>query len=780
MTRPCLIPAALLLSLAPLSAAAQTPEAPPVADPSPATTLDAITVTGTRASNRTALKSAVPVEVISAQRLQQTGFTDLARALQFAEPSLNFPRAQTTPTAANTRAITLRGLSPDEVLVLINGKRAHGSAVINVNFAVGRGSAPFDLATIPLVAIERVEVLRDGAAAQYGSDAIAGVVNIILKSRADEGIASLGLGITERGDGEAANGAASRGFTLPGGGRLVLSGELDFKNQTNRAELDQRLGRVSYRIGDPEATAINAVLSAALPVSAVAGEVYGDLLLSRKQSSNAVGFRLPGSSPLYPDGFLPLVTPTILNLDQTLGLRGALPYDLRYDAATTLGYSSAEFAVRDTANTSLGAASPTRFDAGTANYLQSTTGFTLSRALPELLAGGNLSLGLEYRVEQYELQPGEPASISGTGASGFPGFNPRIPVDDSRDAQGVFVDLELRPLAWLSLGAAARLDHYSDFGEAQTYKLSSRAEATSWLALRGSHSTGFRAPSLQQQFYSSITTVANGPNRTLVNVGTFQVADPVAQALGAEPLRAETSFNSSIGLVFTPLRQLSVTVDFFRTQINDRIALSNALSGAAVTAALNNAGITNTQQAAFFTNALDTRTQGFDFTLKHRAKLSEQLRLSTTLGFERAVTRVREQRQNRVLPALPLIGVQPRLLLTEAQPNSKLTAGFTLSRAPVDVTLAITRFGSYRSAPIRDPQTFGAKTLVDLSAQAALTRTLSLSLGVLNVGDTYPDDLAQQELAFAAFGGSYRYGEESPFGTQGRAYFAQLWLDLAR
>jgi iron complex outermembrane receptor protein len=747
-----------------------------------AAALDAVVVTGTRAPDRTALRSSSPVDVITAEALQGTGYADLGRALQFSEPSVNYPRAQTTPSAANTRAITLRGLSPDEVLVLIDGKRWHTTAVINVNFAVGRGSAPFDFSIIPVAAVDHIEVLRDSATAQYGSDAIAGVINIILKSNADGGLAQLQGGLAQKGDGANTDAAFSRGFRFGDGGRVTLSGEGSYQDYTNRAAEDGRYGRTTFRIGDPRSIVGSVAASALLPVFDKAGQLYDDLLISRKDSTNAGAFVAPGKSPLHPNGFLPDINPIIWDVGHTLGLRFALPMAWNMDLSNTFGYSDAEFRVYDSANASLGAASPTSFHAGSAAYLQDLTDLTFSRKLPDWLEGGNVALGAEGRYESYRLRRGDAASTSGAGSSGFPGFNPRTRVDDARGAGAAFVDLEIKPLRWLTLGGAGRYDHYSDFGGAPTWKASFRAEAAKWLAFRGSASTGFRAPSMQQEHYSSITTVANGgATKTLVNVGTFQVSDPVARALGATPLQAEKSHDYSLGLVLTPMRKLSFTADWFRTDIDRRIALSDALSGAQVQAVLSAAGITNVQQVAFFTNALDTHTQGYDLTGRFRGDIADNADYGIALGYERSPTDVRSHAGNPALPGLVLNGTHSTLLLTQAQPVDKLTASFQLAVAAYGATLDVTRFGKYTDAPIAAPQTFGPKTVVDLALAAQLTQHLKISVGILNIGGVQPDPLADtgpKSASYQSFGGSYVYGEESPWGTQGRAFYGRLSLGL--
>ena len=263
-----------------------------------------------------------------------------------------------------------------------------------------------------------------------------------------------------------------------------------------------------------------------------------------------------------------------------------------------------------------------------------------------------------------------------------------------------------------------------------------------------------------------------------MNVGTYQVGDPVARALGATPLRTEKSHDKSAGIVLKPTASLSMTADVFRTDIDNRIALSDALSGAAVTSVLTQAGITNVQQAAFFTNALSTRTQGYDLSMRYRAAITDSTNGALALAFEHSPTEILALSGNPVLPSLPLIGLHSRTLLTQAQPKNKLSAQLALDHGPFSSALDVTRYGQYVDAPILDPQTFGAKTIVDLSFGVRLEQQFTVTAGVLNVGNTYPDQLAEQALAYKSFGGAFLYGEESPFGTDGRAYYLRLQLQL--
>lgn len=728
-----------------------------------------IIVTGTRSAGRAAIESSAPVDVVSNDAIEGTGYPDLSRALNFLQPSVNFARAATTASAANTRPITLRGLSPDQTLVLVNGKRRHANAVLNVNNSIGRGAAGVDFDTIPESAIERIEILRDGAAAQYGSDAIAGVVNIILKSNASGGSGSILGGVTEAGDGLNGLATASAGFGLGEGGHLTLTALVRHQDPTNRAFTDQRFGRVTYRIGDPRASVTNFAFDAGVPIGDL--ELYGFGTVTRKVSNNAAGFRVPGFSPLYPGGFLPIVEPTIWDVGGTVGLKARFG-SLRADLSQTFGYNKADFQVFDTANASLGLASPTRFDSGGVTYRQHVTDLTLALPLDGVLAGGNIAAGAQYRRESYAIRSGEPLAYAGTGADGFAGFNPRNPTNAGRDAYAGFLDIELRPVRQLLLGGAVRYDHYDDFGGRTTWRATGRLEAAPGVAVRATLGSGFKAPSLQQQYYSAVQGALSAG--VLVNVATLPVADPVARALGAAPLKPERSRNATAGVVFGPFGGFTFTADYFHIRIRDRIALSEQLGGAAVNTVLRDAGITGFSQVRFFTNAVDTTSKGVEVTARWQGALGPETRLAVAAGYSWLDNRLDTLRANPTLPALPLLATKSILFLTEAQPRAKATVQANLTRGRFELGASLTAFGTYTSAPLVRVQTFGGKESVDLSAGYAFAEGLRLQAGVQNLFDARPDGIIDQATAIAATGGSFPTGEETPLGLNGRSYFARL------
>ncbi len=739
-----------------LSAGAAWAETPP------AQAVDELVVVGSRGAARLATETPAPVDVFGAEQLADRGLNDLSKTLQTLAPAFNFPRSATGPSSANTRSATLRGLGPDQVLVLINGHRRHGSSVLNFNNTVGRGTVPIDFNTIPASAIQRVEILRDGAAAQYGSDAIAGVINIVLRDDATGGAGSLQLGETEDGDGATVIAAARQGFDLGQGGFLMLDAELRKRGHTNSAEVDPRVGRITQRHGDPDSRDLNLALNAERPLGPVT--FYAFATLDDRKSESTPLFRLPTVAPtIYPNGFLPLVRLDMRDFGGAVGLKGEAAGWI-WDLSDTLGYDRGAFEVDNTVNTSLGASSPRRFDAGGTRYGQNLVNLTVSRSFA-ILSGANLAAGLEHRYEQFRIRPGEPASFQGAGAQGFPGYNPPTPVDVDRTAFSAFLDGELSLRKGLDLGLAGRFEDYSDFGRKTVGKASLFWRANDWLAVRATTSTGFRAPALQQQYFSTVTSQLSGG--ALVNVGTFAVSDPVARALGATPLKAETSKSYSAGIVLTPAPHLSLTADLFRIDVDDRIALSESLAGASVAAILTARGITNASQVRFFTNAADTRTEGWEAAAHWSGAVGGDGRLDLTLAYGSYDSDVRRLKANPVLPTLPLLGPQSIGVMTDAQPRNKLTLAGGLDWGRWTLTADLIRYGKWTAAPLGPSQTFGAKFTLDLSAAYDLTERLNLRAGVINATDAYPDRV------IGANDGR-PYTEAGGLGVDGREYYLRL------
>lgn len=746
--------------------------------------LQQVVITGTRRVNRTVAESESPVDVLSAADLQRTGTTELATALAQLLPSLNFPRPSLTDASDAVRPAQLRGLSPDQTLVLIDGKRRHTTAVVNINGTQGRGSAPVDLNTIPLAAIERIEVLRDGAAAQYGSDAIAGVINIVLKKGARGGSVNAELGQTDAGDGLRHTESASAGFALGPDGWIRFALENRHQQRTNRAGVDTReaateprFGQVNNRLGDPDSHQQAAVLNAELPLAG-ALQAYAVATLSHRDTVSAAFWRTRATAVannvagLYPEGFLPLQRSTTVDVGLIAGVRGELA-GWSWDASLNHGRNRFDIDVTNTANYALGNASPTRFDAGRLSNQQTVLNLDLSREIDlGLVAPWTLALGAEARRERYEIDAGEPASYQSGGASGFPGFQPGNAGAHARRDVAAYASLEGRMTQSFSASAALRAEHYDDFGGASSAKLSGRYAWSPAVAVRGTVSTGFRAPSLAQRFFA--TTSTNLINGALVEAGTFPVESAAAAALGAKPLKPEKSRNLSLGLLLQPLAQWQTTVDVYQIDIDDRILLSANLSlPTALRDQLAAQGVL-VSAGRYFTNALDTRTRGVDVVSTWQQDWGGAGRGQYTLAYNHNRNSVRHVDDNPALLSANNLTLIDRVTLARAtvgSPKDKLVASAEHRWGPWSGRVAASRYGSFviRQSNAANDQTFGAAWLLDVSAgweQGAW----QVSAGVDNLTDRYPDRV----IAANAIGGILAYNQFSPFGFNGRQYYAKV------
>lgn len=748
-----------------------------------------VIVTGTRSLKRTVADSEAPVDILTAKDLQASGSSELGEALNRLLPSLNFPRPAVADGTSATRPAQLRGLSPDQTLVLVNGKRLHTGAVVNVNGTAGRGSAPADLNTIPLIAIDHIEVLRDGAAAQYGSDAIAGVINIILKKGAEGGEVSLSAGRYSAGDGAQWNLSATTGAQLADKGWLRVSAEQKSLGETNRSLPDlrnpqePRYGQINQKQGDPRVVQTSATINAAVPVTETA-ELYGYANLSRRQADAAATWRTAYTSgttlrtPLYPQGFSPNQASVGEDISSVLGVRGRND-GWRWDLSANYGQNEFSLDVTNTANLSLGANSPTSFYAGKLTNIQTVLNADASRdiELPGLQNPATLSVGAEYRRDQYRIGAGELNSYTGSGAQGFSGFQPSNSGDFQRHSKALYAGLEAEFTPALSASAAIRYENFSDFGAVTSGKLSGRYQAAPWLTLRAAASNGFRAPSLAQQNYTISTTnliTINGTSQ-LVDTGTFGVATAAAKALGAQPLQPEKSRNYSLGAVLQPLKTLSVSIDAYQIDIDHRILYSgNLVLPANLQALLANQGVL-VGAARYFTNAMDTRTRGVDVVASYQLALSDADKLGLTLGFNRNNTSVKNIAANPAILAqnnLTLIDRQTIQRATVTAPKNKLSLGADYSRGPWATHLQVTRYGSFVS-PQNNPaldQTYSANTVADISASYR-TGNWTLTGGVDNLTNKYPDQVTSAGNLNS--GGTLPYSTFSPYGFNGRFVYAK-------
>jgi iron complex outermembrane receptor protein len=752
--------------------------------------LDTLVITGTRVSDRTLAESLSPIDVISPQELQSTGTTELATALSRVLPSLNFPRPAITDGTDAVRPAQVRGLSPDQVLVLVNGKRYHSTALINLNGSQGRGSSPADLNSIPIASIERVEVLRDGASALYGSDAIAGVINIVLKGGAKGGSAQLSGGQYSAGDGAQWLLGGDIGLGLGDRGWLRFAGQGGHADQTDRARPYTGApgvipyGRVVQRFGDPEVAQGQVSFNGQFkPADGI--EFYGFGIASNRDVLSNGFFRAAGDSrndpSIYPDGFLPKIRNLVQDRSMVLGLRGETAGGWHIDLSYNYGYNRVGFHVEDSLNRSLGPTSQTNFNSGALEVTQNVLNADFNKPYDVGFSKYplNVAWGLEWRGDKFNESPGEPASYAfGTfanipGAQVFPGFTPGDSGHYSRSSFASYLDLETDFTDRFSMGVAARNENFSDFGSTLSGKVSARFAFTDRFALRGTVANGFRAPSLQQQFFQS--TATNFIGGVPFEVRTFAVTNPVGIALGAEPLKPEKSTSYSLGVVWQPMDDMSLTVDAYQVTINDRIILSENLTGSAVQTFLESQGIFGTTGGRYFTNAVDTRTRGVDIIGTYGFGLVGG-QMDLTLGYNYNDTTILSIAPNP--PELSQNGLNLERIgrveigrITKGAPKDKFTAAGVWTRGAWRLQSTLTRWGEftvYNSNPSLD-QTFGSQWTLDVAGTWTLDRW-SFTLGSDNLFNTYPDEV----LYANSNGGQFPYSSISPFGFNGAYVYGRI------
>lgn len=765
--------------------------------PDDATSVDDIVVTGSRVPNRSRLDTLAPVDVVTAETLSTRGTTEFAAALAQSVPSLVFARPSVVDGTDSIRPATLRGLSPDQTLVLLNGTRRHASALVNVNGSIGRGSAAVDLNAIPTGALDRVEVLRDGASAQYGSDAIAGVINLRLKEAREGGGASVTYGQyfttveTARGerdetDGRTVTASAWQGFGLGSDGFLTLSAEYLNREPTNRSDYDPRVTptAITARAGDPKVEQWTVFANAGKSLNAD-WAAYGWAGYQDRDSESAAFPRLPNNAnnvvSIYPNGFLPKIAVNSQDLSLAGGVKGEIA-GWSADISLVYGRNALDFRTEDSLNSTYGSASPTSFDSGGLTYDQLVFGADFTRQFEVGLTGPlNFAWGLEARREGYKIDAGQPESwnrgplgsntaLAG-GAQGFVGFQPSNEVDDDRDAVALYADVEIPLTEKFTVEGALRVEDYSDFGDAQTGKLAARYDFSPNFALRGSISTGFRAPSLQQSFFTSTSSVIQ--NGAVVETGTFPATSAVATALGAKALKPETSTNYSLGAVVR-LGDFDLTVDAYKITIEDQIVLSELINrsfSGQVAGLLDPLGV---QAARFFLNGVTTETEGVDIVGRYRLRTESAGNWDFTVAANvNDVSVTKLPTSSSVLNPVPTLFARSRILtIEEGTPDTKVSGSVDWSLGRWGATARATYYADVLqpgSTAASDYST-GAKTTLDLEGRFQVTDRVGLAVGVDNVFDEYPDFVPETLNSNGVLGFPYY----SPFGFNGRYGYARL------
>lgn len=797
---------ASLLTIAATEAAAQTATSPaedqagqtaPVAGAAtPADEGDDIIVTGTRTQGRTRLDSVSPVDVLNAASLQRQGTTELATALATVAPSINFPRPSATDATDAIRPATLRGLSPDQTLVLINGIRGHSSANLNTNGSVGRGSAAVDLNTVPTTALDRIEVLRDGASAQYGSDAIAGVVNLRLREARSGGAASLTYGFYDtqvdtannrRGvTGEpvvTASGWQGIGFGTDG--FVTVSGEYTKREPTNRADIDRRVtpNRVTGRFGDPEVEQYTGFVNAGTSLTDNVGLYAFGGYQDRDTRSAAFPRNANASTTLagYPNGFLPIINSKTRDINSAIGLRGDFGgYDV--DFSFSYGRNTVTFRTLNSANYAYGAATPKNFYDGQVAYDQYVAGLDVTRKF-DVFQSLNLAFGIEGRREGYKITPGEQPSYgyptsgatgAAPGAQGFGGFSPANATERGRRSGSIYADIEAQITDRLLIGLAGRGEHYSDFGSTATGKLSARYDLTDWFALRGTASTGFRAPSLQQQNFTQIASVVT--NGVPILTGTFPSVSTVGSALGGLPLEPEKSTNLSVGTVIRA-GGFDLTIDAYRIKLRDQIGLSENIQATASAQVAALLAPYNVSAARFFINGLASTAKGIDAVAHYRTRTAAAGTFDFTLaGNINAIDVTRVPTSTATLNPAPTLFARSRILtLEQGTPGEKVTGTIDWSLDQLGALARVTYYGNVNqpgTTPAADILS-GARAITDLELRYTGDKGAQLGIGVSNLFDVYPRATASANNSTGVLGFPFF----SPFGFNGRYLYVRAGLN---
>ncbi len=872
--------------------------------------LDDVVLVGSRNPSRTATETTVPIDVIDITEMATQGpQASVNEILNYVAPSFTSQTQTVSDGTDHIDPASLRGLGPDQVLVLINGKRRHNTSLVNVNGTVGAGSVGTDMNAIPVAAIQRIEVLRDGAAAQYGSDAIAGVINIVLKkatnkldltlttganfsknsNQFDGGSdgekvkidANYGLPIGEKGGFINFTGSLStrepalrnkdyqddifRGYHgaervfAASGGNVSKMNLVDYQNaaqgityldqaikdqiaglnlnndadvasfrklldfDADEGELAARgLTRTDFRfkVGTAKLREGKFFANMSLPLSDDS-EIYGFGGISYRQGLASGFYRRPAqgdgraNTPAFPNGFLPSIGTDIVDKSLAIGIKGKVK-DWNIDFSNTYGINTFGITVGNSSNGTLGVATPRTFDAGSLSFLQNTTNLDLSKFHEDIFKGLNIAMGAELKVENYAITAGEESSYSsydingdivrgntddnllvrnnftgsplGGGAQVFRGYDPKNEVDKYRNSIAGYVDVEADITEKWLVSVAGRYENFSDFGGTFNYKIATRYKIAENFSLRGANSSGFRAPSLHQQFLSRTSTVFvdNKP----FEQGTFTNDSQAAALIGIDKLKEETSNSFSFGFT-AKVKSFTFTADAYMINIDDRIIYSGSFGDGGDKDLIDAFEKAEATSARFFVNAIDTKSKGLDVVISHNAHLGEETTLKNDLSATFSKTEVESIRVPKKIAKAGLSGdffdAQEEAFLTLGQPRVKLNLTNALSVGKWDILLRNVFFGEVTDpddfngdarvagTKVSDDAIYSSKIVTDLSISTSIIDNLKITIGANNLLDIYPDE----NRADGRSGDQFVYSRRtSQFGYSGRFLFARINFTL--
>lgn len=791
--------------------------------------IDEVVVTGSRGRARTIMESPVPIDNINAAELLASGQPTIDQMLNMKVPSYNSTQQTISDATAHFDPSELRNLGPSRTLVLVNGKRKNQSAQVYLNETPGRGEVGVDMKSIPAAAIERIEVLRDGASPQYGSDAIAGVINIVLKERTEEALVNLETGVTTEGDGFMYSADINKGFTIGNGGFLNLTGSFYHQDHTDRAgepggdglfgflydigaipieaaggfeatpgnvatgrqilngdtdwqRANPDLGMI---VGQPEYDKASIYANLGIPHSG--GEFYINGGYTYRDGTSFALYRAPywpgissdpANNPLSTpgqayQGFQPTFESDINDVLITVG-NTFNAGDWGIDLSATTGSNSVDYLIGNSFNTTLGGSSPTSFDPGGYTFGNLLGNLDVSRSWDNV----DFGIGIEARRENYEVRAGQEESYIGAGAQSFPGLQPDNALEADRTNVGAYLSLDFEATDALLLGGALRYENYSDFGSNFSWKFNARHLLGDKGTIRGSVSTGFRAPSLHQIYLSNIQTLVVDGN--IAQEGTFNnVSDVTRNLLGIPQLDAEESFNYTAGITYRLTSNFSASVDYYNVQVDNRVLFSNQISSSAlpegnpVRDQLSQSGV---ESFKFFVNALDTRTSGVDVVLSYENIYlgSREKILGLLFALNANETKIEgEVNAPQVFSDnnIEIFNREEKARVTSARPNLKFNFAVDLDLGKLNVNLNNTYFGDVTWRHPANPafdQTFSSKVLTDLIVGYDVTDNFGLAIIVNNLLDVYPDEINTFGDFETDLGGRFRYPwEVNQFGFMG-------------
>lgn len=835
--------------------------------------LDQITVVGSRGKPRTDVDRPVPVDVVTAKELQSTGQTDLGQMVQFSSPSFNSAKYGVNGTTNYADPASLRGMGPDQSLVLVNGKRRHQFSTLNLNVAPGLGNVVTDLNSVPSGALKRIEVLRDGAAAQYGSDAIAGIINLSLRDQSDGGTFTTTFGAHNSTPGDAASGNRTfkDGFTIKnslnygfglgkegsyanftlehfafagtnrsdfyaggiypslpedqprdGDGNIIPTDDYPYSTDNPREErgVYPQDDFVVGNYGSNENETKQAFANINYPIGNKGLNLYAFGGFSKKNILAFGFFRNPGRYSravltVFPDGYVPELPGQSSDYSVAVGINRVLADNWNFDLSYTKGHNDLELFNNNSTNPSLGSATPTEFYVGKYWFEQDIINADVSKNLGAVgpFVGLNLAFGAQYRTDRYQQFLGSPESFAvgplavdgkDVGASARPGIQDVNDLERSNAA--VYVDVEADLSEKLLFTTALRYENYSDFGGNVSGKLATRYKFADNFAVRGSYNRGFRAPSIAQ--LGTINNTSTVQNGTIFITRQVPSNDGRLSQLGIEDPKAEISDNFNLG--FTAKLAdgaLLITADAYQITIDERIVISERLNTADYPAVA--ALFPNEKEIRFFTNHVDTRTQGVDVVIAYKRAFAENHSFNASLAatFNRTEVTGQKDTPAEILAGasddaldLKLLGATATELIEVAVPRQKILLNATYRINKFGVTVRATRFGEVEAfsrglsgedanvtcneAGTRCVQTFSAKVVTDLSASFYFSETFTVTAGANNIFDVYPDKYNNTANGFVGQASSYASGQipysrnSNQFGFNGRYLYVSAAMDF--